>query len=135
VELVERQQWRPATEQGGAGRRANARGGKERFISARDGSIVTSTRAEEGVTTGRAGKPGARAYPGATRGGVDSRGPRRACLPREGSLPREAWPRAAQPAWERGPVSPDAKAGAARTAHATSRRGWRSAETIPTRQL
>jgi hypothetical protein len=35
-------------EQGGARQRASARGGKGRFIGARDGFIVASTRAEEG---------------------------------------------------------------------------------------
>jgi hypothetical protein len=44
----------------------------------------------KGATAGSADRPDARVYLGSTRGGADSRGPQRACLPREDALPREA---------------------------------------------
>jgi hypothetical protein len=83
---------------------------------------VATTRAEGEVLTagssdvhgaGSVARP-ARAYPGATRGGADSRSPRHACLPWEGALPRgdaASGSATALGAWAGGP---DAKAGTTR---------------------
>jgi hypothetical protein len=69
----------------------------------------------------------------ATRGSADSRGPRRACPSREGALPRGKGGLGQCSA----PGGAGRRYGAARVrlAGSTSRRGWSSAENIPTRQL
>jgi hypothetical protein len=65
------------------------------YDSSRGGDVLTagSTKVRCASSVGSVAGP-ARVYPGATRGGVDSCGPRHACLPREGALPR--WARRAR---------------------------------------
>jgi hypothetical protein len=59
------------------------------YDSSRGGDVLTagSSDVRGAGSVGCVAGP-ACAYPGMTRGGADSRGPRRACLPREGVLPR-----------------------------------------------
>jgi hypothetical protein len=60
-----------------------------------ENGCLTAGSTPYAVRAARAGS--ARAYPGAARGGADSRGPRCVCLPWDGALLRGTRPRAVQP--------------------------------------
>jgi hypothetical protein len=89
-------------------------------------AIAWSSNAPRGRARPRAARtgPDMHAYRGATCGDTDSHGSRRACLSREGVLPREARPQAAQPAWGHGPAGPGCR-GRARRARGRARRSGR----------